>query len=56
MLRCGVVVCLVPHRQFTEMPKPADKEIVDVAGIWAKSAGHKIVQQAELAPEKWSAA
>jgi UDP-N-acetyl-D-mannosaminuronic acid dehydrogenase len=56
MLRCGVVVCLVPHREFTDMPKPTGKEIVDVAGIWAKSAGHKIVQQAELAPEKWSAA
>lgn len=56
LLRCGVIVCLVPHRQFTEMPKPAGKEIVDVAGIWAKSAGQRQVQQAELAPEKWSTA
>jgi UDP-N-acetyl-D-mannosaminuronic acid dehydrogenase len=56
LLRCGVIVCLVPHRQFTEMPKPSGKEIVDVSGIWAKSAGHRLVQQAELAPEKWSAA
>lgn len=55
-LRCGVIVGLVPHRQFTELPKPAGKEIVDVAGIWAKSAGHKLVQQAEHGPEKWSAA
>lgn len=46
MQRCGVVVCLVPHREFTEMARPAGKEILDVAGIWAKRQGHMLVEQA----------
>jgi UDP-N-acetyl-D-mannosaminuronic acid dehydrogenase len=56
MLRCGVVVGLVPHTVFATTARPKDKEIVDVAGIWAKPAGQKQVQQAELDPHKWTAA
>ncbi len=53
--RCGVLVCLVPHKSFTDLSMPDGKEIIDVAGIWAKSAGHKLVQLAETAAS-WSAA
>jgi UDP-N-acetyl-D-mannosaminuronic acid dehydrogenase len=56
MLRCGVLVGLVPHQSFVEFPRPVNKEVIDVAGIWAKSAGRRLVQQAELEPEKWTAA
>lgn len=54
--RCGVLVGLVPHRTFADIARPADKEIVDVAGIWAKPAGRRLVEQAELEPDKWTAA
>lgn len=46
MQRCGVVVCLVPHKCFIEMQRPVGKEILDVAGIWAKHQGQVLVEQA----------
>jgi UDP-N-acetyl-D-mannosaminuronic acid dehydrogenase len=52
---CGVLVCLVPHKVFADIFPPESKEIIDVAGIWAKSAGHNLVQQAE-ATASWSVA
>jgi UDP-N-acetyl-D-mannosaminuronic acid dehydrogenase len=55
MQRCGIIVCLVPHRMFQKMEKPEDKEIIDVAGIWAKSAVKELTLE-DVGDPLWTAA
>lgn len=54
--RCGVVVCLVPHQEFRFMEKPDNKEIIDVAGIWAKQASEMHAREAMADVRSWTAA
>jgi UDP-N-acetyl-D-mannosaminuronic acid dehydrogenase len=54
--RCGIIVALVPHAEFIAAVRPEGKEIIDVAGIWAKSVGQSQVEQATAGVQFWSAA
>lgn len=54
--RCGIIVGLVPHKEFRSMEKPDDKEVVDVAGIWAKQASEMGAREAMAETRSWTAA
>jgi UDP-N-acetyl-D-mannosaminuronic acid dehydrogenase len=54
--RCGIIVGLVPHREFQERERPDGKEILDIAGIWAKAEGEKAVFEPPAGAKLWTAA
>jgi UDP-N-acetyl-D-mannosaminuronic acid dehydrogenase len=56
MQRCGVIVGLVPHGEFQEKEKPEDKEVLDIAGIWAKAASQDVTIEPPLGAKFWTAA
>lgn len=56
MQRCGIVVALVPHAEFMLAERPDGKELIDVAGVWAKSVGQSHVEQATAGVQLWNAA